>query len=306
MFTSIDYHSSSEEEDEEYEDIGLLACAVVFFGAEEARIRRAERRQPNRRYLCRPQLLPSPRRDTPWQVLYESHDDRAFITTMGIDRATFEYILQSGFATRWNNSTIPRADADPAGHPRLGRRSLTAEGALGLVYHYLTSAMHDTALQQIFALVPSTIARYRAFALKILLEVLRSLPEARIAWWGDAEECEEDNTLICVRHPLLKGAIGSIDGLNLLTATSDDPEIENATYNGWLHGHYTSCVLVFSPKGEVLNTIYCTHLGLTSISTRYCQRLCTQCPGELARCQDCAADLQPASGRDTRWVLSCL
>ena len=111
------------------------------------------------------------------------------------------------------------------------------------------SAMPDTALQQIFALVPSTVTRYREFALRILLHTLRGLPETAISWWASEEECEEDSAMITARHPRLEGAIGSIDGLNILLATSDDPDLENATYNGWLHGHYTSCVIVFSPKG---------------------------------------------------------
>ncbi|OJT03821.1 hypothetical protein TRAPUB_12304, partial [Trametes pubescens] len=170
---------------------------------------------------------------------------------MGINCAAFEYILDSGFRKQWNSSAIPQSDTNPEGVPRLDRRSLDAEGALGLVYHYLTSAMSDTALQQIFALVPSTVTRYRAFALKILLAVLQKLPESEIRWWSSEEECAQDNELILARHPLLVGAKGSIDGLNLLMATSDDVDLENVSYNGWLHGHYTSCVLAFSPRGMV-------------------------------------------------------
>ncbi|KAI0367323.1 hypothetical protein BV20DRAFT_1000852 [Pilatotrama ljubarskyi] len=243
--------SSDEDYDYDQEELALIA-AVLLAGAEEARLRRAETRLPKRRYLGRPQLLPCPRANTPWQALYDSRSDRAFITTMGIDCATFHYILENGFAYEWNTRTIPRTDTNPLGQPRLVRRSLTAEGALGLLYHYLTSAMPDTSLQQIFALVPATVARYRAFALHILRDVLRQLPEAGIAWWSSAEECEGDTALITVRHPLLRGAVGGIDGMNILTAESDDPEIENATYNGWLHGHYTSSVLVFSPRAGLL------------------------------------------------------
>ncbi|EIW51377.1 uncharacterized protein TRAVEDRAFT_137504 [Trametes versicolor FP-101664 SS1] len=245
--------SSSGESsgEEELDDVAILAAAVSALGSEEARLERAEKRQPSRRYLRRPQLLPNPRCDTPWQVLYDSQDDRAFITTMGIDCGTFEYILESGFRAQWESEAIPRPDADPTGAPRLGRRSLTAEGALGLIYHYLTSAMPDTALQQIFALVPSTVSRYRAFAMTILCNTLRKIPEAAIEWWATEEECRQDSDLICARHPLLQDAIGSIDGLNLLTASSDDTDIENATYNGWLHGHFTSCVFTFSPQGLI-------------------------------------------------------
>ncbi|OJT13129.1 hypothetical protein TRAPUB_10323 [Trametes pubescens] len=114
--------------------------------------------------------------------------------------------------------------------------------------------MPDTALQQIFALIPTTVSRYRRFALSILLSVLRVLPESRIEWWA-ADEFEQDNNLVLARHPLLSGAMGSINGVNFLTISADNPDIENATYNGWLHGHYTSCVLAFSPRGTVKGAV---------------------------------------------------
>lgn len=67
--------------------------------------------------------------------------------------------------------------------------------------------------------------------------------------------------------PLLEGAFGFIDGLNLLVHTSSDPLIENATYNGWLHAHFVSSVLFFSLKGILtisrsLNTITDYALGI--------------------------------------------
>jgi hypothetical protein len=48
----------------------------------------------------------------------------------------------------------------------------------------------------------------------------------------------------------LTGAFASIDGLNLASQTSDDEDIKNATYNGWLCEHFISSVLVFSPQGK--------------------------------------------------------
>ena len=46
------------------------------------------------------------------------------------------------------------------------------------------------------------------------------------------EELDADSLLITTRHSLLRGAFGSIDGLALPVQESDDPEIENVTYNG--------------------------------------------------------------------------
>jgi hypothetical protein len=45
---------------------------------------------------------------------------------------------------------------------------------------------------------------------------------------------------------MLSGAFGSI---SLAVQESDDPELENATYNGWKTDHQVNNVFVFSPEG---------------------------------------------------------
>jgi hypothetical protein len=73
-------------------------------------------------------------------------------------------------------------DVSATGKPRLCARSLDAAGALGLVLHYLNSTMREISLQQIFALIPTTVSRYITFGLKILLKVLQKMPDATIEW----------------------------------------------------------------------------------------------------------------------------
>ncbi|KAJ7369020.1 hypothetical protein DFH08DRAFT_796829 [Mycena albidolilacea] len=63
------------------------------------------------------------------------------------------------------------------------------------------------------------------------------MPAAKIKW-PQHDEFAANNALIVERHPRLTGAFASIDGLNLACQTSDDEEIENATYNGWLCEHF--------------------------------------------------------------------
>ncbi|KAI0048880.1 hypothetical protein FA95DRAFT_1539072 [Auriscalpium vulgare] len=246
--------SSEESEDSEDDELAVIAAGVVVFGVLEADQRRRERRRLHRTYLTRPELLPNPRESTPWQVLYASRSDRAFITTMGFDCDTFEKILTSGFTLAWNSTPIPRPDTNSNGAPRLGGRSLDSAGALGLVLHYLSSSMPSTSLQQVFALIPTTVTRYIQFTLDILLETLQSIPEAQIRWLQGTEFAEA-NALIVARHPLLDGAFASGDGLKLPVETSSDPEIENATYNGWLHHHFMSNVFAFSPTGVIIAAI---------------------------------------------------
>ena len=139
-------------DDDEMLQLQAALVGVLILGAKEARLMKIRVRHPSRLYLCRPQLLPSPRFMTPWTQLYESYNDRAYITTMGFDVTTFHQLLDSGFADKWNSTPIPRADVSSRGEPRIGARSLDAAGALGLTLHFLSSAMREISLQQIFAL----------------------------------------------------------------------------------------------------------------------------------------------------------
>ena len=162
---------------------------------------------------------------------------------------TFELIVQSGFSKCWCMQPIPHTDSSCHGEPHPGARSLDARGALGLVLHYLNSTMLEITLQQIFALIPATTSQYIAFGLQILLKTLHEMPDAAIHWPHKDLEFQDDSDLIFSHHPRLQGAFASINGLNLPTQTSEDLEIENTTYNGWLSEHYISSVIVFSPHG---------------------------------------------------------
>ena len=238
------HHVLDNDEDQLAKAVLGLTATMAVHSQEE----RARRRAKKRAYLVRANLLPNPRFGTPWQQLYRSKSDRAYITTMGFDVATFHKILNAGFARQWYTMPIARSDVKSTGWTRPTARSLDAAGALGLVLHYLSSTMHEIALQEIFAVVPASLSRYITSGLKIFLTTLREMPDARIAW-PKGDEFNQLNNAIRERHPRLMGAFASIDGLNLPMQTSGNQDIENATYNGWLHEHFVSSVLVFAPNG---------------------------------------------------------
>jgi hypothetical protein len=91
--------SDTDDEDEDFMQALYLIAPDVL-----AQIRR-NRRSQTRLYLTRPELLIHPRGRTPWQVLYHSNSDRAFITTMGLDIRTFHLLLDSGFRESWETVT---------------------------------------------------------------------------------------------------------------------------------------------------------------------------------------------------------
>jgi hypothetical protein len=280
----------------------LRVLALVIEGVLHRRQQKIDRRNLHRTYLTRADLNPNPRFGTAWQHLYARRDDRAYITTMGIDVTTFEYILGAGFAHTWDTNPIPRNDVESTGVPRIDRRSLDAAGALGLVLHYLSSTMREISLQQIFGLVPTTATRYLKFSLTNLLATLRELPDASIKWPRE-EEFEDLTRLIVERHPRLWGVFGFIDGLKLPVQESSNDEIENATYNGWLHIHAINNMLVFVPDGK--NTLQISQIKLSS-NTRYYNCMPVELSRKLARLACRAQHLRKAADAHTRrFLFSC-
>lgn len=226
-----------------------------------SRLQNPKLKRWHRKKLVRGNLLPNPRFQTPWQQLYHSRDNRAFITTMGVDTRTFRLLLANGFHRLWTTTPIPRNDVPLTGQPRPSCRSLDSAGALGLVLHWLRSAAPETALLQIFALVPSVLERYLNFSLSILVRVLRGMVDARITW-PSAQRMEYYSSLIHARHPRIDGAFGFMDGLSLPVSVSAVPQLEKATYNGWLHTHKISNIFVFAPDGTPLTHVLCATYSL--------------------------------------------
>ncbi|KAG9119718.1 hypothetical protein FRC07_005110 [Ceratobasidium sp. 392] len=210
---------------------------------------------PRRRtHLRRLNLQPQPRIESAWQALWHSQDNDGFVVALGMDVATFNYILDSGFRNTWDTSTIPRGGVDPSGFPRLSRRSLDAPGALGLVLCHLRKVSNEMLLQALFAVVPSSLNCYVHFALEILNELLPKLPECRFLW-PTHQEMMESAKWIQDRHPMIHGAFGFMDRLKLPCQTSDNPMEQNAMYNGWCRAHTVSNVIVFAPNGMIIDAV---------------------------------------------------
>ena len=134
---------TSEEEVEDDHDWAMQAVAVALIcaGAEESQLACIWNRLLSQLYLCRPQLLPNPHINTPWQALYCSRNDHTYTTTMAFDVETFKLILSAGFTQKFYKTPIPRDDVNTMGASRPRQCSLDVAGILGLVLHYLNSTM---------------------------------------------------------------------------------------------------------------------------------------------------------------------
>ena len=220
---------------------------------------------------------------------------------MGFDVDTFEYILSSGFSVIWYTTTILCLDTNSISDPWPNWHSLDAAGALGLVLHYLNSTMHEISLQQIFAIISPTPSRYIKFGLYMLLATLKTVPEAWITW-PQAAEFEELSRLVQQCHPHLHGAFGSIDGLKVPIETSNDDEIEYATFNRWLSEHFVSLVIAFFSQGRSPACLLCWIYSLTSSwRCHHCSK--NKCTWKLAWFVCCTTHLPQAVDKNTRQLL---
>ncbi|KZV59014.1 hypothetical protein PENSPDRAFT_695526 [Peniophora sp. CONT] len=246
-----DVLQDDDKEESRRREAITLALLVALLAADANDEAKRQQRAMNKFVLHRADLLSNPRGETTWTRMYDNRSDSAFITTMGVNVKTFHLILNGVFAQYWNTTPIPCPDTSTTGPPRPHRCSLDAVGALGLALHYLCSTAYEISLQQMFALIPATTSCYILFSLAILLKTLRGMEHGHISW-PVGEQFEQYAEVVRKRHGLLYGAFGSVDGLNLACQVSADLKIENACFNGWLHNHYISSVIVFNALGMII------------------------------------------------------
>ena len=116
--------ASAEEEQEGLEEArehSMRVLGFIWLAAEADREDWLARRWAHRLYLTRPELMPNPHISSPWGVFYQAQEDRAFITTMGLNVLTFHKLLEYGFQQVWDSTSIWK-DTSHSGRPCLSAR----------------------------------------------------------------------------------------------------------------------------------------------------------------------------------------
>ncbi|KAG2755630.1 hypothetical protein P692DRAFT_20869012 [Suillus brevipes Sb2] len=203
-------YALAASDDDEILELQAIVAGLLFLSAEEVRLSKIRTHNPSRLYLCRPQLLPNPRVMTPWTQLYESYDNRSYITTM-----MCQHFIKFSLIVVLQTSGI-RHQSLVVMYP--GRDSPALELVLSmLLVHWVSPCIFSAqpcgkSHYSRSRLIPTTVNRYLDFALNILHKTLRGMPEAAIHF-PDLNEIIDDNLLIRARHSKLLGGFGSIDGL---------------------------------------------------------------------------------------------
>lgn len=131
-----------------------------------------------------------------------------------------------------------------SGRPRL----LSAPSGMALTLHWLRSKCSMATLAMVFGLTPTGVSVWTQFGLLCLYYVTGRMAQAAVIWPNETE-LKLYARVIQTRCPDLDATWGMIDGLNLQVRESTDALEQNANYNGWLHGCFTSSLLIFTPDG---------------------------------------------------------
>ena len=85
MSRRVEESSDDDSDSDEDYDLGTLAAGFLYLVHNGRVVQKRETRALTRFYHTRASLPPNSRMGTPWQQLYASKIDRAFILTTGLD-----------------------------------------------------------------------------------------------------------------------------------------------------------------------------------------------------------------------------
>lgn len=193
-----------------------------------------------------------------WRKLYTSRNDQALITFTGLDVNAFDALL-TRFAPVFDVFT-PYKSSDGfyfiKNDLNKGRKRLIdARDCLGLLLAWTRTRGSQMVLQMLFGMTGTCVSDYIQFGIKILVQVLQELEEAKV-YIPTIDYVNSMKALVRNKHPLLENVWCTMDGLKLFIEVSSNDDDQNNYYNGWTHDHYVNAVLCFSPDGTIRVSCY--------------------------------------------------
>ena len=177
---------------------------------------------------------------SPWQHLLQFGDDQSFTEMTGFDRITFHMIANTLFPIQ--NRLIPKL-----GRPYI----LDHLGQLGLFLFYVGSTMKIKHICMIFGIVPSSCSD---IINRIMIKVIGELSThfASRIQFPNEEEKERLAALVALRQPGITNVIGFMDGLGIHVECENNPDVQNAYYNGYASDTMCQNIFCFGATGKVI------------------------------------------------------
>jgi hypothetical protein len=173
-----------------------------------------------------------PLKQSPWQKLLALQNDQAYITMLGINCNSFDWVLKK-FAPMFSGHT----SYDKSGmivelvKTQGQKREIQPKDCIGLVLLWMRTRGLLNVLQLILGLTYSNLSLYLRFGMRLIVETFRNDPLARVGI-PSAEEIETFKAAFAERQPLLNDCWATMDGLKLYLQTARNADIQEPLYNG--------------------------------------------------------------------------
>lgn len=232
----------------------VVACAGVAVTAiVAARKKQKRNRQPtfHRNALHHPLCSTH---TTAWRQILSCGSSSDFLVSINVDRHVFFDKLLPVFETERQKYKFGSPYWN--GPKKTGRScSINTEDILGLVLWCLKSSARRRQLCPIFGLVPTSVNVWFDYGLTVLYRTLKVMHDARITW-PTVEEMKESTQLLQENREfghLLKGVFAVVDGGRMPCADYNDPDLQNAYYEGYTCSVEVTNLFVFNFMGELIH-----------------------------------------------------
>ena len=172
--------------------------------------------------------------ESPWSRIKSSTRDDTWVSAISIRLAPFARLV---------DITTPYLVRGRTGHP-----NLSPVDVVGLTVMWLTSRLLQSDLSLIFGQSPSIICRELQRGRTALRHALRIDHDSRIEW-PDAPTMQRFAFMVQNKRHELRDVFGFMDGVHFPIFNPDNPNEQNAYYNGWVREVSVTNVLVFTPDG---------------------------------------------------------
>ena len=170
---------------------------------------------------------------------------------MGFDVDSFEKILDKFSPVFLTHTPFDASGMIvPLDDHRGRKRKVLPADCLGLVLVWTRTRGSMNVLQLVFGLTYTNLNVYLRFGIRLIVEIFRSDPLARVSL-PSPDEISSYMSAFRERHPLLTDCWATMDGLKLHLQASGNSDIQERFYNGWTHDHYVTSVFCFCPDGTI-------------------------------------------------------
>ena len=206
-------------------------------------------KKPGGRFLRGGSLSLDPK-DSFWRNVDEKGDDMEFFHFTSFSREAFQELVD--LCTHIVNSLPLRKGGKTPSAQQLRKRMYQPRDIIAMTLKYLLSQSEQKNLSIQFGAIASVYSNCVTLGLQAIVTCLINNAKAQVFWDRSRENLESCATL--TRNFLdLPNVVGMIDGKKLTSLHPKDEMEQNRDWNGWTNDVHRSMVLIWDPKGKIID-----------------------------------------------------